>query len=103
MRDWAANIRTWRGLSLIVASFYVGVTIYAAIPDGTLITDLFLLGAALFFPLLCIWFGDELGDYVGTLPGPAINRTTPGWMLELGGWVLLLLPVIIYCFVILVS
>ena len=100
MPDWAANILTWRGLSLVIASFYLGITIYAANPDGTLITDLFLVGVALFFPLVCIWFGDELGDYVGTLPGPAINRTTPGWMVELGGWILLLLPAILFCFII---
>jgi hypothetical protein len=29
----------------------------------------------LLIPLLCIWFGDEMGDYTGTLPGPAINKT----------------------------
>ena len=102
MPYWVANILTSRGLSLVVASIYLGVTIYFA-PHDMLVASLLKVGSGLLFPLVCIWFADEMGDYVGTLPGPAITRTTPGWMVELGGWILLLLPVIIYCFIILVS
>jgi len=54
-------------------------------------------------PLVCIWYGDELGEYVGTLPGPAITKTTPGWMVKLGGWFLLFLPAILAFFVFLYS
>lgn len=103
MPDWVANILTWRGLSLVIAAIYLGIAIYADNPNGTLITDLLLVGGALLFPLLCIWFGEELGEFYGPLPGPTINRTTPGWMVELGGWVLLLLPAILYPFMIYMS
>lgn len=102
MPEWFPNILTSRGLSLVVASIYLGVTIYFA-QQGMLVAALLKVGSGLLFPLACIWFGDEMGDYVGSLPGPAITRTTPGWMVELGGWILLLLPVIIFCFVVLIS
>jgi uncharacterized membrane protein YoaT (DUF817 family) len=51
----------------------------------------------LILPLACIWFGDEMGDYMGTWPisGGGITNTTPGWLVRIGGWLLLLLPVII--------
>ena len=94
--DWFPNMS--RALSLAVASIYVGLTIYSA-PHGMLTGGLLKVGGGLLFPLACIWFGDEMGDYVGTLPGPGINRTSPGWMVKLGGWVLLLLPAIIGLFI----
>ena len=99
MPYWVANILSSRGLSLVVASIYFGITIYFAQP-GTLTVSLLRVGSGLLFPLACIWFGEEMGDYVGTLRGPAITQTTPEWMVKLGGWVLLLLPAIIYCFII---
>ena len=52
----------------------------------------------LVMPLLCIWFGDEMGGYIGALPGPAINKPTPGCLVKLCGWFLLLLPAIIGLF-----
>ena len=59
-----------------------------------------VLGAGyLLLPILCIWFGDEVGAYTGALPGPGINRETPGWIVNIGGWFLLLLPVLIGLFV----
>ena len=97
MPDWFPNMS--RALSLVVVSIYFGIIIYFA-QRGTLMGDLLRIGGGLLFPLACIWFGDELGDYVGTLPGPAITHTTPGWMVKLGGWVLLLLPAILFLFVI---
>lgn len=100
MPEWFPNIS--RALSLVVAFFYLGITTYFA-PRGKLITDLLIFGSALLFPLACIWFGDEMGEYYGTLPGPAITRTTPGWMMKIGGWVLLLLPAILYPFIIYMS
>ena len=99
MPYWFQNILSGRALSLIVAFSYLGLTIYFPGRYGTVITDLFLMSVALAFPLACIWFGDEMGDYYGTLPGPAITRTTPGWMVKLGGWVLLLLPAILFLFI----
>ncbi len=37
-----------------------------------------------------IWYGDELGDYVGTAGRGDITQRTPGCMVKFFGWVMLL-------------
>ena len=90
-----------RTLSLVVAVIYLVVVAFFKQSRSLagILADLLLAAAALLLPLACIWFGDELGNYVGTLPGPRINRRSPGWMVKLGGWVLLLLPPVIGVFI----
>lgn len=88
-----------RTLSLIVAAVYLAITGIYASSQGKLLTDLLIIGAALLFPLACIWFPDELGEYMGALPAPGITRKSPGWMVRIGGWVLLLLPAIVFWFI----
>jgi len=85
-----------RILSLLIAIAYLVIGCLQARSAAQLFATLLLLSGALLLPLACIWFGDELGEYVGVLPGPSINRKSPAWMVKLGGWVLLLLPVIIF-------
>ena len=85
-----------RTLSLIVAAAYLVITTLFAYSKGRLVVDLLIVCAGLLFPLACIWFGDELGEYLGALPGPGITRKSPGWMVRIGGWVLLLLPAIVF-------
>ena len=90
-----------RILSLIVAAGYMILALIGAFSApslNTAIGSLLIVVGGLLFPLACIWFGDEMGDYVGTLPGPAINRRTPGGLVKAGGWVLLLLPVFVWVF-----
>lgn len=84
-----------RTLSLIVAAVYLLVAGLSAPSIRELVAALLILSGYMLIPLACIWFGDELGEYVGTLPGPSINRKSPGCMVKVGGWVLLLFPVII--------
>ena len=90
-----------RVVSALIALGYAAVIFLAAPPDSAseVVVMLLKLTGYLILPLACIWYGDEMGEYVGTFPGPAINRTTPGWMVKLGGWFLLLLPAIIALFV----
>jgi hypothetical protein len=99
MPDWFQNILSGRALSLVVAFIYLGITLYFPHRNGTLITDLFLVSVALAFPLACIWYPDELGEYYGSLPGPAITQKSPAWMVKVGGWILLLLPAILFWFI----
>lgn len=40
-------------------------------------------------PLAIIWFGDELGDYVGPTSRGRITRSSPGWLVKLFGWLFL--------------
>ncbi|HEX6648793.1 MAG TPA: hypothetical protein VF075_04625 [Pyrinomonadaceae bacterium] len=90
-----------RTLSLVIAVIYLLVVGFSTQPRSltSILGDLLLTAAALLLPLACIWFGDEMGNYVRTVRGPAINKPSPGWMVKLGGWVLLLLPVVIGGFI----
>ncbi len=89
-----------RILSLVVAGAYVALVCWRAQPPtfkGVLgVILMSCLGIA--FPLACIWFAEEMGDYFGPLPGPAINRRSPDWMVSLGGWMLLSLQVVVVGF-----
>ncbi|HEX3249911.1 MAG TPA: hypothetical protein VHS05_10825 [Pyrinomonadaceae bacterium] len=89
-----------RALSLIIAAVYLVVSGLFAKSIAHLLADLLFVGGALLLPMACIWFAEELGEYIGTLPGPRINRRSPAWMVKIGGWVLLLLPAIIFLFVV---
>jgi hypothetical protein len=92
---------TARRLSLLIVGIYAAVFLVAAPSHSAREVVVTLLRVAGYFllPLACIWYGDEMGEYMGTFPGPAINRATPGWMVKLGGWFLLFLPAIIVLFI----
>jgi hypothetical protein len=47
-----------------------------------------LLGVTL-VALALIWFGDELGEFTGFTGRGYITKTSPGWLVKLFGWVLL--------------
>jgi hypothetical protein len=85
-----------RIVSLAVAIIYLVISIWALRPRSStkLITTILLMLIGLAFPLAFIWFGDEVGEYAGPLWRP-ITKTTPGALVRLGGWMLLLLPVIV--------
>jgi hypothetical protein len=98
MPDWIRSVLSSRTLSLLVAIAYLVIACLAAPSAAKLVASLLIIGGALLLPLACIWFADELGEYVGVLPGPSINRRSPAWMVKIAGWILLLLPVILFLF-----
>jgi len=75
--------------SLVVAIVYLSA---AVIYDGG--AGALKCAIALVLPLGCIWFGDELGQYTGKAGHGMISNATPAPLVAVGGWVLLLLPVI---------
>ena len=90
-----------RLLSLIVAAGFIAFHSFGAQPlsiRAALGTALPLFISVL-FPLACIWFGEEMGDYVGMLPGPGISKTTPEGLVKAGGWVLLVMVIIVWTFI----
>ena len=97
MFDWLTNFGESRFVSLLIAAGYLSIGLF--MPGASSIKERlgFVLAATgyLVLPLLCIWFGDEMGNFIGTLPGPAINKPTPGCLVILAGWVLLVLPAIV--------
>jgi hypothetical protein len=46
-------------------------------------------------PLACIWFGDLMGGYTGPTTSMAITQPSPGLMVCIAGWLLLLSPIIV--------
>jgi hypothetical protein len=46
------------------------------------------------FPLACIWFSEAMGGYTGPTTGIAITAPSPGLIVRILGWVVLLLPLI---------
>ena len=40
----------------------------------------------------CIWFGDELGEGMTGAHYGLVSSTSPGWLVKLMGWILLMLP-----------
>jgi hypothetical protein len=88
---WILDDRGKR-LSLAVAIIYFAVAIigrYEAVV-------FFQLFGFLLLPLACIWFGDQMGKYTGfsSIGQPYINKESPGCLVTLVGWILLLLPVL---------
>ena len=80
-----------RLLSLVVAVGYLVAAFYGGGWELVWRVGIFLI-----LPLACIWFGDEMGSYTGVGMGRgAITSTTPGWLVTAGGWLLLLVPVIL--------
>ena len=98
MPDWIRTVVSSRTLSLLIAIAYLVLACLSAPSIAKVFASLLIVGGALLLPLACIWFADEMGEYVGVFPGPAINHKSPAWMVKVGGWILLLSPVILFVF-----
>jgi hypothetical protein len=86
-------IMDWnRTLSGLLALIYLILAFFAGGPEAGLKVLAFLI-----LPLACIWFADHMGRYTGKLPitGGGINQQTPGCLVCIGGWLLLLLPIFV--------
>lgn len=98
MFDWLTRFGASRLFSLVIAAGYLSIVLLT--PGHSSIQGrigaVLVVAAYLLIPLLCIWFSDEMGNYIGALPGPAVNKSTPGCLVSLGGWLLLLFPAIAF-------
>ena len=96
MFGWLTNFGVSRFISLVIAAGYLSIVLFT--PGGGSIQSrlglVLITSGYLLIPLLCIWFGDEMGGYIGSLPGPSMNKPTPGCLVRVAGWVLLFFPVI---------
>jgi len=79
-----------RILSTLIGVSYVGFIFSSDGGEAALYVFAYIL-----VPLGCIWFSESIGEYTGIMgQGPAITATTPGWLVAIGGWILLLLPLV---------
>jgi hypothetical protein len=97
MFGWLSNLGASRVLSLVIAAGYFCFFLFAPGPLSMQrrIGTLLLVAVYLLGPLLCIWFGDEMGDYSSALPGLGLDKPTPGCLIKIAGWVLLFLPIML--------
>jgi len=79
-----------RVLSTMVVAFYIVVGAFAGGARAA-----FLAAAFSMLPLACIWFSEAMGGYVGPAWRGAITGPSPGLMVCIAGWLLLLLPAIV--------
>lgn len=97
--DWSLFGDWQRIASLAVAAAYLVVSpfLYPADSWSHLVADMLMRILALAFPLACIWFADDLAEYYrdGNLV-PEITTPSSGTFVTLGGWVLLLLPFLLF-------
>ena len=76
-----------RILSGIIVAGYLVFGIACGLGPGVL-----LIVGYLGFCVLCIWYSDEMGDMI--LYSQGVTKSSPGWAVAFGGWLLLLLPII---------
>jgi hypothetical protein len=81
-----------RLLSTLVAVTYI---VIAAIHGGAEMA--FKVVLFLILPLACIWFSDAMGAYTGFFPlgDYPITQQSPGILVRIMGWVVLLMPVVV--------
>lgn len=100
--DWTLFGDWQRMASLIIALVYLplSVVMFPADTWSHLMADVIMRILSLAFPLACIWFADDLAEYFqdGVL-FPRITTPSAGRWVRLGGWILLLFPVIFFLLV----
>src|ERR1051326_5115627 len=81
MPDWFQSVVWSRTVSLLIAIVYLVVACLSARSAANVFLSILIVGGALLFPLACIWFADELGEYVGVLPARLSTAGHPhGWL-----------------------
>ena len=75
--------------SLVIAIAYLILAYFAGGPSAVVKIAIYLT-----LPLARIWYSDELGACTGVMRGQYINTESPGCLVAFGGWLLLLMPVI---------
>ena len=79
-----------RILSGIIAVLYLLIAYYSGGSGGAV-----KCAAYLVLPLACIWYSEAMGNYDGILMQGGPMTQTPGCLVAMGGWFLLLLPAIV--------
>ena len=87
-------------LAIAIAYLLISPILFPTNSWSHLMADIIMRILSLAFPLACIWYGDDLGEYYqdGIL-FPRITTASPGRFVRLGGWTLLLMPVLIFLLV----
>ena len=77
-------------LSVVVATVYLVAAARGGGGEAVLV-----VAACLVLPMACIWFSEEMGAYTGMVRLHVVTSESPGCLVAAGGWLLLLLPLLI--------
>jgi len=83
-----------RLISLIFTLCLAALPYFRTSKDPSYIVSIHILAVCI-FPLACIWFSDAMGNYTDSFRSPAINKTTPGPIVALAGWIFLFMILIV--------
>jgi hypothetical protein len=75
-----------RVLSLLVAA----VSVWFMTSFGEVNGGVGRLLGVMIIAMVCIWFGEEVGEYTGFFRGHSITTKTPGCMVVAVGWIFLI-------------
>ncbi len=78
-----------RILSGVLATAYIVLAFVVAGGEACFKIAIFLI-----LPLACVWFSDEMGDYIGQSGSGYITERSPGILVLILGWLLLFMPII---------
>jgi hypothetical protein len=78
-----------RLISLVLAAVYLALAAMSGDARSVFAVILWILLA-----LALIWFGDELGEYMGTMKGSLVTAKSPGSLVRFFGWLFLLAPLL---------
>ena len=89
------NLSFQRALSVVVAAGYLITSLIVYEPSSLRAgIGVFLIKVlTILFPVACIWFGDDLDDYMSRFP--AMRKTSPTGWVRIGGWCLLTVRLLI--------
>ncbi len=92
LKGYAKSMNTFeRWMSLAVATAFCGFALWLQPTSMMLVAIGYMI-----LPLVAIWYGDDLGGFAS---GWRLNQPTPGIMVRVAGWILLLItPLAVYAF-----
>ncbi len=87
------EIEWQRPVSFAIAILFVLITLLVVKPKsvGYALAIAVLQFLSVLLPLACIWFGDELGEYI-----PSVTKPSPDRLVRVGGWFLLFMRLVIW-------
>jgi hypothetical protein len=89
------SLNLQRALSLVVAAAYLitSLLVYQPLSLRGGIGIFLVKFLTILFPVACIWFGDDLDDYMSGFP--AVTKASPAGWIRIGGWCLLALRLLV--------
>jgi hypothetical protein len=94
IQSLSVGLHTTMDWNRLLSGLLAAIYIITAFAEAGAEAGLKVVGFVI-LPLACIWFGDEMGDYIGQSGSGYITQKSPGFLVCILGWLLLLFPIVI--------